>query len=154
LFEITEESKSKIIKIKLRRGFKMAEAKYANYIVTDLKEQEFKPGFAEEYAKFATRILWMDNRLVEGSIHFSCSWYFKPPENHLGMHSHDYTLMVGYIGSNPTDPSDLGGEIEFWLEDEKYIITKSCLIFLPKGIKHGGDIRRVDRPIFHMGIHQ
>jgi hypothetical protein len=58
--------------------------------------------------------------------------------------------MIGFFGSNPEDPYDLGGEIEFWLEDEKHILTRSCLIFVPRGMKHCPLIlKRVDRPIFH-----
>jgi hypothetical protein len=47
----------------------------------------------------------------------------------------------------------LGGEVEFWLEDEKYLLTKSCLIFAPKGLKHCPlRVIRVDRPIFHFTV--
>ena len=31
---------------------------------------------------------------------------------------------------------ELGGEIELWLEDEQLIITRSCLVFIPRGMKH------------------
>ena len=46
------------------------------------------------------------------------------------------------------DPRDLGGEMEVWLGGEKYSITKSCLIYVPKGLKHC-PIRfvRIDTPI-------
>jgi len=53
------------------------------------------------------------------------------------------------------NPNDLGGEVEFWLENEKYILTKSCLIFVPKGLKHCPLwVIKVDRPIlfFAAGI--
>ena len=44
----------------------------------------------------------------------------------------------------------MGAEIEFWLEDEKFMLTKSCMIFVPKNMIHCPLIlRRVDRPIFH-----
>ena len=43
---------------------------------------------------------------------------------------------VTFFGSNPEDPTDLGGEIEFWLEEEKHTITRSCVIFVPPGIRH------------------
>jgi hypothetical protein len=67
-----------------------------------------------------------------------------------GPHTHDADEIIGFFGNNPQDPYDLGGEIEFWLEDEKHILTKSCLIFVPRGMKHCPLIlRRVDRPIFH-----
>jgi len=82
------------------------------------------------------------------------SWYFRPPATPMpegsGPHTHDADEIIGFFGNNPQDPYDLGGEIEFWLEDEKHILTKSCLIFVPRGMKHCPLIlRRVDRPIFH-----
>ena len=81
----------------------------------------------------------------------NCSWYLRPPAKPMEEgHSHDSDEIIGFFGSDPQNPHDLGGEIEFWLEDEKYILTKSCLIFAPKGMKHCPLIlRRVDRPIFH-----
>jgi hypothetical protein len=79
------------------------------------------------------------------------AWYLKSStmvENIA--HTHDTDEIIGFFGNNPKDPYDLGGEIEIWLEDEKYILTKSCLIFVPKGMKHCPlVIRKVDRPIFH-----
>jgi hypothetical protein len=45
---------------------------------------------------------------------------------------------------------DLGGESEFWLEDENYMLTKSCIIYVPGGMKHCPIVfKRIDRPIFH-----
>ena len=56
------------------------------------------------------------------------------------------------FGNHPESKNvfDLGGEIEFWLEDEKYLLTRSCLIFVPAGMKHCPiKFIRIDRPIFH-----
>ena len=33
-------------------------------------------------------------------------------------HAHEFDEVVTFIGNNVEDPYDLGGEIEFWLEDE------------------------------------
>ena len=64
-------------------------------------------------------------------------------------HSHDFDEVLGFIGTVRSDPYDLGGEIEFWLDDEQYIFNKTCLIFVPRGLKHLPLIfRRVDSPIF------
>ena len=47
------------------------------------------------------------------------------------------------------DPYDLGGEIELWLEDEKHTLTRTCIVFVPKGMMHCPlTVRRIDRPIF------
>jgi hypothetical protein len=65
-------------------------------------------------------------------------------------HAHDFDEVITFFGTNLEDPHDLCGEIELWLEDEQHIITKSCIVFVPRGMKHGPlIIRRVDRPIFH-----
>jgi hypothetical protein len=130
----------------------MEDTKYGKYIVTELKAPRLPPGMADDYAKWAKRVLWMDNNVVEGAFNSICSWYLRPPEKQLGQHSHDYGEMIGFFGSDPQDPYVLGGEIEFWLEDEKHILTRSCLIYVPAGLKHCPMIiRRVDRPILHIG---
>ncbi len=57
------------------------------------------------------------------------------------------------IGSDPENPRDLGGEVEFWLEDEKYMLTKSCLIFVPKGLRHCPlRVVKADRPILFLAF--
>jgi hypothetical protein len=131
----------------------MTESKYGKHIVTELKTQRFDPEFAARYAQWATRILWMDDKVVEGAFQMNCSWYLRPPSTQMpegNAHTHDSDEIIGFFGSNPQDPYELGGEIEFWLEDEKHVLTRSCLIFVPKGMKHCPlIIRRVDRPIFH-----
>lgn len=54
------------------------------------------------------------------------------------------------LGTDPEHPYDLDGEIEIWLDDEKYVINKSCLVFVPKGLMHCPlKITRMDRPFLH-----
>ncbi len=132
----------------------MAESKYGKYIITDLKAPDFSPGFAERYAKFANRILWMDENVVPGAFQMNCSWYLKPNSDHLGeSHKHNEGEIIGFFSSDHTKPYDLGAEIEFWLEDEKFMITKSAMIFVPPGMRHCPLILlRVDRPVFHFSV--
>lgn len=67
-------------------------------------------------------------------------------------HSHDFDEVLAFIGTDSKHPRDLGGEIEFWMDGEKHILTKSCVIFLPKGMIHCPLIfRKVNGPIFHFG---
>ncbi|HJX13557.1 MAG TPA: hypothetical protein VJ377_08535 [Dehalococcoidales bacterium] len=121
------------------------------YIVTELKEPPEKKAIAESYSKFAKRILWMDKNVVEGAFHMNTAWYLKATESLESVpHSHDTDEIIGFFGNNPADPYDLGGEIEFWLEDEKHVLTKSCMLFVPAGMKHCPMVlKRIDRPIFH-----
>jgi hypothetical protein len=129
----------------------MAKSKYGKYIVTELKTPEFGPEFVTRYKAFATRILWMDENVVPGAFQMNCSWYLRTPAKQMSEgHKHDVDEIIGFFGSDPDNPYDLGGEIEFWLEDEKHIINKTAMIFVPAGMKHCPlIIRRVDRPIFH-----
>jgi hypothetical protein len=129
----------------------MADSKYGKYIVTELKIPEEKQKIAAAYSKFANRILWMDENVVEGAFHMNTAWYLKAsPTVEDTPHVHDTDEIIGFFGSNPDDPYDLGGEIEIWLEDEKHIITRTAMLFVPAGMKHCPlVIRRVDRPIFH-----
>ena len=129
----------------------MVESKYGKYIVTELQMPESKQKIAAIYSKYATRILWLDDKVVEGAFHMNCSWFLKPAVTVENVpHTHDSDEIIGFFGSNPDEPHDLGGEIEIWLEDEKHVLTKSCLIFVPRGLKHCPlIIKQVDRPIFH-----
>ena len=128
----------------------MPALKTAKYIVTKLQEPESKKKIAAEYARFARRILWLDENVVPGAFHMNTAWYLKTNTVELKAHTHDTDEIIGFFGSNPADPYDLGGEVEIWLEDDKHIITRTAMIFVPAGMKHCPLIlRRVDRPIFH-----
>jgi hypothetical protein len=131
----------------------MAERKYEKYILTDLKVPANVQAIETEYNKGATRILWLEDEIMEGASSVILSWYWKPTEKEGSpSHIHDYDEVIGFIGSDPQDPHDLGGEIEFWLEDEKYDTTRSCFILVPRGMKHCPMIiKSVDRPLLHLG---
>jgi hypothetical protein len=131
----------------------MTESKYGKHIVTELKSPH-SPEQVTRYAQWATRILWMDDKVVDGAFQMNCAWYLRPPATQTpeasGSHAHDADEIIGFFGNNPEAPCDLGGEIEFWLEDEQHILTRSCMIFVPAGMRHCPlKILRVDRPIFH-----
>jgi hypothetical protein len=130
----------------------MNNRKNQKYIVSDLIPNPENKAEPADYQQFARRVLWMNNKIVPGSYNMMASWYLKPPANTLEAHVHDYPETNIFLGSNPDAPHELGGEIEFWLEDEQYIITKSCFIFIPRGMKHCPmTVKRVDRPIMHLG---
>jgi hypothetical protein len=127
---------------------------YSKHVVTELKTPAFPPEAVAMYNTFATRILWMDKNVVPGAFQMNCSWYRKANSEHLAKaHKHDTPEIIGFFGSDYQKPHDLGAELELWIEDEKFNITKSCMVFLPAGVKHCPIIlKRVDRPIFHFSI--
>lgn len=129
----------------------MEESKYGKYIVTDLVVPEEKKRIETAYSRYARRILWMDENVVEGAFHMNTAWYLRAAETLEDRpHVHDADEIIGFFGNDPDHPHDLGAEIEIWLEDEKHVITRSALLFVPAGMKHCPLIlRRVDRPVFH-----
>ncbi|MBN1322179.1 MAG: hypothetical protein JXA87_15205 [Thermoleophilia bacterium] len=73
-------------------------------------------------------------------------------------HSHRYQEIYLFIGTDPKDPRDLGGELELWVGAgayaEKLTITKSSVVVLPPGlVAHPMVFRRVDRPIVKVVIY-
>jgi hypothetical protein len=71
----------------------------------------------------------------------------------LGPHKdigHDHLFC--FLGTNPDDPSELGGEVEFWLgegeEIDKVIIDTPSSVYVPEGMAMFPMIwRKVKRPI-------
>ena len=134
----------------------MAETKYGKYIITDdrgrpkhdIREQET---FQKELHNIATNMAYLDSKMIKGATFYAeCLWYFKASETKVEPHTHEFDEVLAFFGSNPEDFHDLGGEVELWLGDEKHILTKSCMVFIPKGLKHCPLVfRRVDTPIFH-----
>jgi hypothetical protein len=139
---------------KRTRRRQMAERKYEKYILEDLKLPAEVQAKLDEYSKTRTRVLWMEDEVVPGSFNVILSWYFKPmDEEGTPSHVHDFDEIIGFIGGNPDDPHDLGGEVEFWIEDEKYLLKKSCLIFIPKGLRHCPlTVTKVDKPLLFMAV--
>lgn len=73
-------------------------------------------------------------------------------------HSHRHQETYLFIGTNPDDPTDLGGVLELWLGAgeyaEKMTITKSSVVVLPPGlVAHPMVFRKVDRPIVKVVVY-
>ena len=144
------------------------DGKYGKQIVQELTlpDTHLDPEVLARYARFGRRIHWIDTNVVPGSFQMNTSWYFKPnrpadveaarKESGLGVfkpHTHDSDEILGFYGSNPDDPFDLGAEVELFIEGESHIITKSSLVFLPGGMEHCPlYVNKVDKPVFHFSI--
>jgi hypothetical protein len=130
----------------------MVETEYGKYVITHLADHIARKGLSSEKAEpgaTVARVLYLDDDVLKGAFYVSCAWYLKE-RSRFEPHSHDFDEALGFIGTNPEDPHDLCGEIELWLDEEIHILTKSCLVFMPQGLKHTPLIvKRVDRPIFH-----
>src|SRR4030043_2109977 len=115
--------------------------KYGKYIVYSTYDNPFHPSNDPD-----TDSMYLDSRSVEGGFYFSggvgggkkmpTPAPDKPAPVPWKPHSHDYWEYIILWGTNPADPSDLCGEVEFYLGDEKHTVTTSCVITVPPGIFH------------------
>ena len=146
------------------------EGKYGKQIVQELilPATHTTPEAVELYSRLGRRIHWIDTNVVPGSFQMNTSLYLKPTKGvyddapvegqarYLSFnvpHVHDNAEILGFYGTNPDDPYDLGGEIELVIDDELHVLTKSSLVFLPGGMPHCPlTVTKVDRPIFHFSI--
>jgi mannose-6-phosphate isomerase-like protein (cupin superfamily) len=130
-----------------------ATANYSQNVVTELKAPKFPASFIAEYKTFATRVLWMDKNVVPGAFQMNVSWYCHPKNHAPVAHKHDVGELIGFFGGNPDDRYNLNGEVEIWIEDEQFLLTKSTLLYIPPNMNHCPlIIRRADRPIFHFSV--
>jgi quercetin dioxygenase-like cupin family protein len=142
------------------QGGKSVESKYGKYLIFDAKPFEIPPEAAAKMKEAqkkepstveATRLVSLDGTRLEGAPYADFVWLWKGSSKGYveEEHVHDFDEYIGFIGTRgQQDPHGLGGEIEFWLSGEKYLLTKSCLIFVPKGLKHCPiRFNRIDSPI-------
>jgi hypothetical protein len=138
----------------------MAETKYGKYIISELKQPGIEPDWNPPVTAVGKgkggRILYLDSKNVPGAFYMECVWVLPRPEltpktKKVGteFHAHDYDEVIGFFGTDLDNPYALGAEAELWLGDEKHIINKTSLVFIPAGLKHALYFLRVDRPVFH-----
>ena len=131
---------------------------YNQYIVQELTYDPLKnspPEFKEMYQKFSRRILWIDGQQVPGAFQMNTAWYHSVPERDpvFEEHVHNSDEIIGFFGSNPADPYDLGAVIEVTINGENHRLTKSSMIFAPAGMPHMRiRILEVTRPMFHFSV--
>jgi hypothetical protein len=141
----------------------MSGSKYAKYIIQerrrDSRDATLPPGVDPESVTNTAshrKVIGLDDLVLPGSMYTETVWMWPggegvyPETPEPLSHAHEHDEILGFFGTDYSDPYDLGGEIEFWIEDEKFMLTKTSLLFIPKGLHHCPFVvHRVDRPIFH-----
>jgi hypothetical protein len=139
----------------------MAEMETSKYIITESYKDEDaeKKGRTlrkrESGKPYAERLIWLDDEVIKGASYAEVIFFptgiksDKPIKRHI----HEFDEIIAFLGTNPEKPRELGGEVELWLEDDKHIITKSCLVYVPKGMRHCPlEVLKVDYPIIHFTL--
>jgi hypothetical protein len=76
------------------------------------------------------------------------------PDNH----NHPFPQYLCFLGGNPNNLLDLGGEVELTLSEdgvhmEKHIITTSSTVYIPSGLYHCPlTFTRVDKPMIFIDL--
>jgi hypothetical protein len=143
----------------------MVKTKYGKYIISELKPPRVEAPWSPPNIKVAGkgkggRVLYTDDDVIPGSFYTECVWVTpRPPLDPKTIknktagtqpHTHDYDEIIAFFGTDLNNPYDLGAEVELWLGDEKHIITKTSLVFIPAGLQHGPlYFLKVWRTVFH-----
>ncbi len=129
----------------------MAKLKYAKYIYIQSPTDRYEK---KDSGPALDQILMINGTNVPGAFHAHFAWVHPGPNPGVyEAHVHPHDEMLGFIGTNLEDKSDLGAEATLWIGDEKYVITKSFVAFIPKGLVHCPlTVINVIRPILHFDI--
>ncbi|MCF6248443.1 MAG: hypothetical protein L3J69_13945 [Desulfobacula sp.] len=129
----------------------MADSKYGKYIISNpliIDSGSSKHGGIKGVT--FPKEIFMNKGLVKGCPTLvDIGWHFTIPDPDPveQTHSHNFDTVSCFVGSDPKNPSNLGAVLEMQLGDEKHMLTKTCVIFIPKGLSHCPLIhRRIDRP--------
>ena len=141
------------------------DGEYGQYLIQELKlpPQLSSPEAVAAYEGLGKRYLHFSDRKSTPALNmFLSAWYFEENrEKQLGgrdisefeCHVHDTDEILVYYGSDPENPGELYGEVEFIIGGESHVINKSTLVRVPAGVPHSKPlVNRIERPIFHLAI--
>jgi len=131
----------------------MVKSQYSKYLV---KKPVYETGPRNTTGRQSPTMTYMSNDIVPGAnvyLEFGWIWDMPRPNPHIPEHTHEYDEIVLHIGSDPNNPEDLGGEIEYVLGGEPLVFDTTSALFVPKGVKHGPlTWKKVTRPHIEMAI--
>jgi hypothetical protein len=131
--------------------------KNAKNMLTENIANPTVPSFQHDReSKFVKTALQLDSQSVPGAEFYSDAKWIVPGDTSkegilfFDSHTHEFGELIGFFGFDYEDIQDLGAEIEFTVDNEKHIITKSFAAYIPAGVQHGPlIIRNVRKPIFN-----
>ena len=120
----------------------MSETRYGKYI----KEHSI------QYPPFGPVFNFSGEEDFQSDFSMFAIYVTQPNLMEAEPHSHEFDMYVIFCGG-PDNMEDLGAEIEFSFgeEQEKHIITKPTVIYIPKNTIHCPlNFVRVDKPIMFL----
>jgi hypothetical protein len=152
--------------------------KYDKYICTELKKNVPLPPYREWERDMIGDGLWegYHRGLEPGCFYSEMVWHWshkypgmrppvvltpeqleeakkKPGGQGVPPHAHPFPELLSFFGTDTEHPEDLRGEVEFWMEDEKYVFTRSFVVYIPANVTHCPlRFHRLDDSFFHYTI--
>ena len=115
----------------------IGETKYGKYFLNELSPEQRK----RKFGNMPSAIVYTDDDIIKGSHLFFALWRREPPRPGFGHgpHSHNDPESLIRLGGDPDNPQETGVESEDYmgLDMEKYINSRSNIIFMPAGFVHG-----------------
>jgi hypothetical protein len=99
---------------------------------------------------FLTRLLWIDDKKLSGAPYLEAVWFHTVNDTGPETHTHDFDEIIGFFGGDSDHPEELNAEISFLLGDQTVTFTKSCLLYIPRGVAHSPLlVPKLERSIIH-----
>lgn len=99
---------------------------------------------------FLTRLLWIDAKKLSGAPYLESVWFHTTNDTGPETHAHDFDEYIGFFGADTDHPEELNAEISFFIDGETITFTKSCLLYIPRGVEHSPLlVPKMDRSVIH-----
>ncbi|MDR0916532.1 MAG: hypothetical protein LBN02_05015 [Oscillospiraceae bacterium] len=99
---------------------------------------------------FLQLLLYLNSERLAGAPYMEIMRFKTSNDTGPPPHTHDFDEFIGFFGTDPQNPAELGATVEFYVEGEPVRVTRSCLIHLPHGVEHGPLlVPSMTRPIIH-----
>jgi hypothetical protein len=114
----------------------MITSKYEKYLVRK-PVYELSPSIKNRQSPAMTYM--SSTQVPEANYHLEFGWVYGIPDPNppVPEQVHDTEEIVLYIGGDPQNPEDLGGEIELRVGGKPVTFDSSAALFVPKGVRHG-----------------
>jgi hypothetical protein len=126
-------------------------SKYDHLFCTRLKEKPLTDTILSPTISFRG-----NSDLPGAGINLGFRYYVKPYKMELQSHHHDVDEYLFFLGAQLPDlMANFDAEIEIFLgpEYERHIITKPCILYIPRGFEHNPmDIKRVGKPLLFIPL--
>ena len=134
----------------------MGNTKYDKYFITELstsKARKLIPNGNSMFNMDRIPEIFSEANVTGGGV-----WFVKPHVMVDETHIHDFDEYLFFFGTNPNDPEEFDGEVEFHIGGEGVVkrITSRTIVYVPAGLVHCPlKFVKVNKPLcfFHIRIH-